>query len=80
MIVRAGGLDQGNIFLNLADAEKRGLTEGVLFLAGSAINSIKNADGKPDPRLGRRGHAPGTRGASRPASCATCRWTSTSAP
>jgi len=52
MIVRAGGLDQGNICMNLADVEKRGLMEGVLFLAGSAINSIKNAEGKPDPRLG----------------------------
>lgn len=52
MIVRAGALDQGNIGLNLADAEKRGITEGVLFLAGSAINSIKNASGKTDPRLG----------------------------
>jgi ribulose 1,5-bisphosphate carboxylase large subunit-like protein len=52
MIVRAGGLDQGNICMNLADAEQRGLTGSVLFLAGSAINSIKNADGKPDPKLG----------------------------
>jgi ribulose 1,5-bisphosphate carboxylase large subunit-like protein len=52
MIARAGGLDQGNIILNLIDAEKRGLSEKILFLAGSAINSIKNAKGKPDPRLG----------------------------
>ena len=52
MIARAGALDQGNISLNLADAEKRGITEGVLFLAGSAINSIKNANGVPDARLG----------------------------
>jgi len=52
MIVRAGALDQGNIGLNLADAEARGLTSQVLFLAGSAINSIKNAQGKPDPKLG----------------------------
>ena len=52
MIVRAGGLDQGNICMNLADTERRGLTGSVLFLAGSAINSIKNADGKPDPKLG----------------------------
>jgi hypothetical protein len=51
-IVRAGALDQGNIGLNLADAEKRGIMDKVLFLAGSAINSIKNAKGKPDPRLG----------------------------
>jgi ribulose 1,5-bisphosphate carboxylase large subunit-like protein len=52
MIARAGGLDQGNIILNLQDAEQRGLGEHILFLAGSAINSIKNAAGKPDPKLG----------------------------
>jgi ribulose-bisphosphate carboxylase large chain len=52
MIARAGGLDQGNIGLNLADAEKRGREENILFLAGSAINSIKNPQGKPDPKLG----------------------------
>jgi ribulose 1,5-bisphosphate carboxylase large subunit-like protein len=52
MIARAGGLDQGNIILNLADAERRGLSPNVLFLAGSAINSIKNAAGRPDPALG----------------------------
>jgi ribulose-bisphosphate carboxylase large chain len=52
MVVRAGGLDQGNIGLNLADAEERGGTDGILFLAGSAINSIKNASGESDPALG----------------------------
>jgi ribulose 1,5-bisphosphate carboxylase large subunit-like protein len=52
MIARAGGLDQGNILLNLEDAEQRGLGEHVLFLAGSAINSIKNHAGKPEPKLG----------------------------
>lgn len=52
MIARAGGLDQGNIGLNLADTEARGIAEGVLFLAGSAINSIKNKDGMADVRLG----------------------------
>jgi ribulose-bisphosphate carboxylase large chain len=52
MIARAGGLDQGNIILNLQDVEARGLGEHVLFLSGSAINSVKNAAGKPDPRLG----------------------------
>ena len=51
-IVRAGALDQGNIGLNLADAERRGLSEQVLFLAGSAINSIKNSQGVADARLG----------------------------
>jgi ribulose-bisphosphate carboxylase large chain len=52
MIARAGGLDQGNICMNLADAEKRGLADQMLFLAGSAINSIKNAKGNYDPQLG----------------------------
>ncbi len=52
MIARAGGLDQGNIILNLADAEQRGLSPMILFLAGSAINSIKGPSGKPDPQLG----------------------------
>ncbi len=52
MIARAGGLDQGNIILNLADGAERGITENLLFLAGSAINSIKGSDGKPDPLLG----------------------------
>jgi hypothetical protein len=52
MIVRAGGLDQGNIILNLMDAERRGQIANVLFLAGSAINSVKNAAGRPDPKLG----------------------------
>jgi ribulose 1,5-bisphosphate carboxylase large subunit-like protein len=52
MITRAGGLDQGNLIMNLQDAEERGLTESILFLAGSAINSIKNREGKADPRYG----------------------------
>ncbi|MBI4657272.1 MAG: hypothetical protein HY735_00225 [Verrucomicrobia bacterium] len=52
MIARAGGLDQGNIILNLIDTEERGIAENVLFLAGSAINSIRSSDGKPNPRLG----------------------------
>lgn len=52
MITRAGALDQGNIVLNLQDAERRGINEDVLFLAGSAINSIKNEKGVYDPRLG----------------------------
>ncbi len=52
MIARAGALDQGNIGLNLTDAERRGLSQSILFLAGSAINSIKNAAGQPDPHLG----------------------------
>jgi ribulose-bisphosphate carboxylase large chain len=52
MIVRAGGLDQGNIILNLQDAEQRDISTQVLFLAGSAINSVVGTDGRPDPRLG----------------------------
>jgi ribulose 1,5-bisphosphate carboxylase large subunit-like protein len=52
MIARAGALDQGNIGVNLADAERRGIADQVLFLAGSAINSIKNAQGQADPTLG----------------------------
>jgi len=52
MIARAGGLDQGNIIPNLQDAARRGLESQILFLAGSAINSIKNKLGRPDPRLG----------------------------
>jgi ribulose 1,5-bisphosphate carboxylase large subunit-like protein len=51
-IVRAGGLDQGNIGLNLADVERRGLGNSVLFLAGSAINSIKDKQGKANPQIG----------------------------
>ena len=51
-IVRAGALDQGNIGLNLADAERRGISTGIMFLAGSAINSIKDSSGKLNPKLG----------------------------
>jgi ribulose-bisphosphate carboxylase large chain len=52
MITRAGGLDQGNLILNLQDLEAKGIAQNVLFLAGSAINTIKSKDGKPDPRIG----------------------------
>ncbi len=52
MIARAGGLDQGNIILNLRDAAQRGYGDGVLFLAGSAISGIKDSAGKPSPELG----------------------------
>jgi ribulose-bisphosphate carboxylase large chain len=51
-VVRAGSLDQGNIILNLQDATDRGMLGGVMFLAGSAINSVKDRHGRPDPRLG----------------------------
>jgi ribulose 1,5-bisphosphate carboxylase large subunit-like protein len=52
MISRAGGLDQGNIILNLRDAKERGFGDGVLFLAGSAINSVKDASGNASAALG----------------------------
>ncbi len=52
MITRAGALDQGNLILNLQDVESKGVARNVLFLAGSAINSIKGNDGKADPRIG----------------------------
>jgi len=52
MITRAGALDQGNLILNLMDVEDRGLVPNVLFLAGSAINTIENDRGEPDPNLG----------------------------
>ena len=52
MIARAGGLDQGNIILNLRDARERGYGDGILYLAGSAINSIRDAAGRSDPALG----------------------------
>jgi ribulose 1,5-bisphosphate carboxylase large subunit-like protein len=52
MISRAGALDQGNLILNLQDLEAKGIAQNVLFLAGSAINTIKDKNGKPDPRIG----------------------------
>jgi ribulose 1,5-bisphosphate carboxylase large subunit-like protein len=52
MIARAGALDQGNIILNLQDVEAKGIAQNVLFLAGSAINSIEDSRGKADPRIG----------------------------
>ncbi len=47
-----GALDQGNIILNLEDLESTGNAQNVLFLAGSAINSIKGKNGRADPRIG----------------------------
>jgi ribulose 1,5-bisphosphate carboxylase large subunit-like protein len=52
MITRAGALDQGNIILNLQDVARRGMAQNVLFLAGSAINTIKDSSGKPNPKIG----------------------------
>ena len=54
MISRAGGLDQGNIIPNLVDASKHLPPGAVLYLAGSAINSITGPDGSADPRIGAR--------------------------
>ena len=52
MMARAGGLDQGNIIQNLMDAKECGDVGNYLFLAGSAINGIKNRNGRYDPKLG----------------------------
>jgi ribulose 1,5-bisphosphate carboxylase large subunit-like protein len=52
MIARAGGLDQGNIIPNLLDVAAGAGASGYLFLAGSAINGIKNSQGRYDPALG----------------------------
>lgn len=52
MITRAGALDQGNLILNFQDVEDRQIARNVLFLAGSAINTIKDPQGRPDPRIG----------------------------
>ena len=53
MIARAGGLDQGNIILNLHDIKKRGYNENnFLMLAGSAINEWRDKEGKYDPKSG----------------------------
>jgi ribulose 1,5-bisphosphate carboxylase large subunit-like protein len=52
MVARAGGLDQGNIILNLVDVSKHLPKGQALYLAGSAINSVHGPDGQPDARLG----------------------------
>jgi len=52
MMARAGGLDQGNIITNLIDVAKGAGSDNYLFLAGSAINGIKNARGEYDPAIG----------------------------
>ncbi|MBS3097753.1 hypothetical protein J4209_03050 [Candidatus Woesearchaeota archaeon] len=53
MIARAGGLDQGNIILNLDDITERGYNQSnFLMLAGSAINEWRNPEGKYDPKGG----------------------------
>ena len=54
MITRAGALDQGNVILNLQDIEFKGMAQNVLFLAGSAINTIKDKSGQARPA-----HRPG---------------------
>ncbi len=52
MMARAGGLDQGNIIQNLMDVSRSGSADNYLFLAGSAINGIKDKAGQYDPRIG----------------------------
>ena len=53
MVARAGGLDQGNIVLNLHDIKKRNYNESnFLMLAGSAINEWKDETGKYNPKGG----------------------------
>ncbi len=52
MMARAGGLDQGNIITNLIDVARGAGVANYLFLAGSAINGIKNSGGEYDPALG----------------------------
>jgi ribulose-bisphosphate carboxylase large chain len=52
MIARAGGLDQGNIILNLKDVAAHLPKGQALYLAGSAINSIAGTNGHADPKLG----------------------------
>jgi len=52
MMARAGGLDQGNIIQNLMDVTRHGSVGHYLFLAGSAINGIKNHAGQYEPKLG----------------------------
>jgi len=52
MMARAGGLDQGNIIPNLLDVSAGAGVSNYLFLAGSAINAIKNSRGRYDPAVG----------------------------
>ena len=52
MMARAGGLDQGNIIPNLLDVGNGVGAGNYLFLAGSAINGIKNSQGEYDPAIG----------------------------
>ncbi len=53
MVARAGGLDQGNIILNLHDIKKRACDESnFLMLAGSAINEWRDETGKYNPKGG----------------------------
>lgn len=53
MVARAGGLDQGNIILNLYDIKKRGYDQNnFLMLAGSAINEWRDETGKYNPKGG----------------------------
>ena len=53
-MARAGGLDQGNIIPNLLDVGRGASASNYLFLAGSAINGIKDGQGRYDPARGPR--------------------------
>lgn len=53
MMARAGGLDQGNLIPNLVDIDAGGIgLANYMFLAGTAINSIKNKKGELELSLG----------------------------
>lgn len=53
MVTRAGGLDQGNIVLNLEDILSRGADpRNYHFMAGSAINGWKDKNGSYNPKKG----------------------------
>jgi len=52
LIARAGGLDQGNIILNLQDIVEHGSVNNYMLLAGSAINGFKDEDGIENPKKG----------------------------
>ncbi len=81
MITRAGRPRPGQHHPQSGRTPKqRGIAENVLFLAGSAINSIKNAAGKSDPALGAEAMHAGPRRPSLRRDCAACRWRSISPP
>ena len=54
MLARSGGLDQGNLIINLEDINKKRVIGNYLLLCGSAINGHKNDKGMEDPQGGIR--------------------------